>query len=95
MDKKELDIAIRELIVDIQNTRARCRRWKEERSIPTPIRSRQLFYNCKVPWEPDHRCRGKGKRHNIEMHYDSEDEEVHGDATIDSYLEKFEETSDS
>jgi hypothetical protein len=48
-----------------------------------------------VPWEPDHRCRGKGKRHIIEVHYDSEDEEMHGDATIDSYLEQFEETSDS
>jgi hypothetical protein len=102
MDKQELDLAIRELIADIQNTRALCRqmgeraslpasRWKEEQSIPTPIRSRQLCYSCKVPWEPDHRCRGKGKRHIIEMHYDSEDEEVHGDATIDSYLEQFEE----
>jgi hypothetical protein len=48
-----------------------------------------------VPWEPDHRCRGKGKRHIIEVHYDSEDEEMHGDATIDSYLEQFEEASDS
>jgi hypothetical protein len=38
---------------------------------------------------------GKGKRQIIEMHYDSEDEEVHGDETIDSYLEKFEDTSDS
>jgi hypothetical protein len=106
MDKQELDLAIRELIADIQNTRALCRqwgektslpasRWKEEQSLPTPIRRRQLFYSCKLPWEPDHRCRGKGKRHIIEMHYDNEDEEVHGDATIDSYLEQFEEISDS
>jgi len=29
------------------------------------------------------------------MHYDSKDEEVHGDATIDSYLEQFEETNHS
>jgi hypothetical protein len=29
------------------------------------------------------------------VHYDSEDEEMHGDATIDSYLEQFEEASDS
>jgi hypothetical protein len=93
-------------MADIQNTRALYRqsgeetslpanRWKEEQSIPTPIRSRQLCYSFKVPWEPNHRCRGKGKRHIIEMHYDSEDEEVHGDATIDSYLEQFEETNDS
>jgi hypothetical protein len=48
-----------------------------------------------VPWEPYHICRGKGKRHIIEMHYDSEDEEVHGDATIDSYLDQFEKNNDS
>jgi len=48
-----------------------------------------------VPWELDHRCRGKGKRHIIEVHYDNEDEEMHGDATIDSYLEQFEEAIDS
>jgi hypothetical protein len=29
------------------------------------------------------------------VHYDNEDEEMHGDATIDSYLEQFEEASDS
>jgi hypothetical protein len=28
-----------------------------------------------VPWEPDHRCRGKGKKHIIEIHYDSDDED--------------------
>ena len=38
---------------------------------------------------------GKGKKHIIEVHYDSEDEEMHRDATIDSYLEHFEEASDS
>jgi hypothetical protein len=48
-----------------------------------------------VPWELDHRFRGKGKRHIIDVHYDSEDEEMHGDVTIDSYLEQFEEASDS
>jgi hypothetical protein len=48
-----------------------------------------------VPWELDHRCRGKGKRHIIEVHYDNEDEEMRDDATIDSYLEQFEEASDS
>jgi hypothetical protein len=35
----------------------------------------QLCYSCKVPWEPDHRCRGKGKKHIIEVHYDSDDED--------------------
>jgi hypothetical protein len=95
MDKQEWDLSMHELITDIQNTGERCRIWMEEQSNPTPIRSRKRFYSCKVPWEPDHRCRGEGKIHIIEMHYDDEDEEVHGDATIDSYLEQFEETSDS
>jgi hypothetical protein len=48
-----------------------------------------------VPWELDHICRGKGKRHVIEVNYDNEDEEMKGDGTIDSYLEQFEEASDS
>jgi hypothetical protein len=38
-------------------------RWKEAQIEPTPIRSRELCYSCKEPWEPDHRCRGKGKVH--------------------------------
>jgi hypothetical protein len=62
-------------------------RWKEAHIEPTPIRCRELCYSCKVPWEPDHRCRGKGKVHIVEVHYDSEDEEMHEDATIDAYLE--------
>jgi hypothetical protein len=44
--------------------------WEEAQRNPTPIRSTQLCYSCKVPWEPDHRCRGKGKKHIIEVHYD-------------------------
>jgi hypothetical protein len=48
-----------------------------------------------VPWEPNHRCKVKDKRHITEVHYDNEDEEMHGDATIDSYLEQFDDTSDS
>jgi hypothetical protein len=70
-------------------------RLKEGQNIPTPIRSRQLCYNCKLPWEPYHRCRGKGKRHIIEMHYDSEDDEVYEDAVIDAYLEHSDDASES
>jgi hypothetical protein len=55
--------------------RARETIWKEAQRNPTPIRSTQLCYSCKVPWEPDHRCRGKGKKHIIEVHYDSDDED--------------------
>jgi hypothetical protein len=47
-----------------------------------------------VPWEPDHRCRGKGKKHIIEVHYDSDDE-VCEDGAIDAYLEQCDDASDS
>jgi hypothetical protein len=66
----------------------------EEQRNPTPIRSRQLCYSCKAPWEPDHRCRGKGKKHIIEVHYDNDDM-VYEDAEIDAYLEQFDGASDS
>jgi hypothetical protein len=48
-----------------------------------------------MPWKPDHRCRGKGKVHIVEVHYDSEDEEMHENATIDAYLVQSNEASDS
>jgi hypothetical protein len=106
MDRRELELSLRELIADIQHTGALCRqmgeraslpasRWKEEQRIATPIRSRKVFYSYKVPWELDHRCRGKGKRHIMEVHYDSEDEEVYEDAVVDTYLESFDDASDS
>jgi hypothetical protein len=61
---------------------------------PTPSRSMQLCYSCKVPWELDHRCRGKGKKHIIEVHYDSDDEACE-DGSIEAYLEKSDDESDS
>jgi hypothetical protein len=78
-----------------EENRAREARWKEAQINPTPIRSRELCYSCKEPWEPDHRCRGKGKVHIVEVHYDSEDEEMYEDATVDAYLEQFDDASDS
>ena len=47
---------------------------REKNRNPTPNRSTQRCYSCKVPWEPDHRC--KGKKHIIEVHYDSDDEDL-------------------
>jgi hypothetical protein len=47
-----------------------------------------------VPWEPDHRCRGRGKKHIIEVFYDSDDE-VCEDGVIDVYLEQSDDASDS
>ena len=46
---------------------------REKQRNPTPSRSTQRCYSCKVPWEPDHRCRGKGKKHTIEVHHHSDD----------------------
>ena len=71
MNRQELHSAVLELIASTQQNGEQIRQmekgiangWKEEQSIPTTIRSRQLCYNCKVPWELDHRCRGKGKMH--------------------------------
>ena len=34
----------------------------------SPYASRELFYSCKEPWEPNHRCRDKGRVHYIEVH---------------------------
>lgn len=39
------------------------------------LRRKQLCYMCKEPWEPGHKCMGKGKIHYIEVLLDSEEEE--------------------
>jgi hypothetical protein len=77
-----------------EENKAMTARWKEAQRNPTPIRSMQLCYSCKAPWEPDHRCRGKGKKHIIEVHYDSEDEACE-DGSIGAYLEQSDDDSDS
>ena len=69
-------------------------RWREAQRNPTPIKSTQLCYSCKVPWEPNHRCRGKGKKHTIEAHHDSDDG-VCVDGVTDVDLEKLYDDSDS
>jgi hypothetical protein len=69
-------------------------RWREAQSNPTPIKSTQLWYSCKVTWEPDHRCRGKGKKHIIKVRYDSDDK-VCKDGAIDAYLAQSDDDSDS
>jgi len=38
------------------------------------LRSKQLCYTCRDPWQPGHRCLGKGKIHYVEVVYDSEEE---------------------
>jgi hypothetical protein len=39
------------------------------------LRRKQLFFTCKEPWEPGHKCMGKGKIHYIEVLSNSEEEE--------------------
>jgi hypothetical protein len=77
-----------------EENRATTIRWREAQINPKPIRSRQRYYICKVPWEPDHRCRGRGKKHIIEVLYDSYDE-VCEDAMIYAYLVQSDDASDS
>jgi hypothetical protein len=81
-------------IILVEEKREVASRWLEEQTNPTPIRSTQLCYSCKVPWEPDHMCMGKGKKHIIEVPYDSDDE-VCEDGAIVSYLEQSDDDSDS
>ena len=38
------------------------------------LRRKQLCFTCKEPWQPSHRCMGKGKIHYIEVVSDSEEE---------------------
>ena len=67
---------------------------REKHRNPTPNRSTQRCYSCKVPWEPDHRCRGKGKKHIVEVREDSDDEACE-DGSIEAYLEQSDDDSDS
>jgi hypothetical protein len=62
-------------------------RWKEAQIEPTPIRCRELCYSCKVPWERDHRCMGKGRVCYTEVHYDNDEEDEYEDEALDASLE--------
>ncbi len=39
------------------------------------LQRNKLCFNCKGPWEPGHRCLGKGKIHYIEVMSDEEDKQ--------------------
>ena len=39
------------------------------------LRRKHLCFMCKEPWDPTHKCMGKGKAHYIEVIYDDEEEE--------------------
>jgi hypothetical protein len=42
------------------------------------LRRKELCFNCKEPWEPGHKCMGKGKVHYIEVLSNSDREEEAG-----------------
>ena len=46
-------------------------------------RRKKLCFSCKEPWEPGHRCMGKGKVHYIEVVSDSDEEEDVGEQERD------------
>jgi hypothetical protein len=42
------------------------------------LRRKQLCYTCKEPWDPSHKCMGRGKAHYIEVTFDNEEDEDFG-----------------
>jgi hypothetical protein len=42
------------------------------------LRRKQLFYTCKEPWDPSHKCMVRGKAHYIEVTSDNEEDEDFG-----------------
>jgi hypothetical protein len=59
--------------LDKQQSEEKTRKLEPHRSAKT--KGKELCYHYNEPWELDHRCRGKGKVHYVEVHYDSDDEE--------------------
>jgi hypothetical protein len=42
------------------------------------LRRKQLCFTCKEPWDPTHKCMGKGNDHYIEVFLEDEEEEYFG-----------------
>ena len=42
------------------------------------LRRKQLFFTCKEPWNPSHKCMGRGQVHYIEVTLENEEEEEYG-----------------
>jgi hypothetical protein len=42
------------------------------------LRRKQLCFTCKEPWNPSHKCMGRGQVHYIEVTSDNEEEEDYG-----------------
>jgi hypothetical protein len=42
------------------------------------LRRKQLCFTCEEPWNPSHKCMGRGQVHYIEVTSDNEEEEDYG-----------------
>jgi hypothetical protein len=42
------------------------------------LRRKQIFFTCKEPWNPSHKCMGCGQVHYIEVTSDNEEEDEIG-----------------
>jgi hypothetical protein len=40
------------------------------------LRRKQLCYTCKEPWNPSHKCMGRGQVHYIEVNLNNEEEDL-------------------
>jgi hypothetical protein len=42
------------------------------------LRRKKLFFTCKEPWNPTHKCMGRGQVHYMDVTSDNEEEEEIG-----------------
>jgi hypothetical protein len=42
------------------------------------LRRKQLFFTCKEPWNPSHKCMGRGQVHYIDVTLENEEEDEIG-----------------
>jgi hypothetical protein len=50
-------------------------RGKMDENTRRELRRKQLCYMCKEPWDPSHKCMGRGEAHCIEVTSDNEEDE--------------------
>jgi hypothetical protein len=54
------------------------RRGRMDENTRKEPRRKQLCYTCKEPWDPSHKCMGRGKVHYIEVTANNEEDEDFG-----------------
>jgi hypothetical protein len=50
-------------------------RGKMDENTRRELRRKQQCYTCKEPWNPSHKCMGRGQVHYIEVTSDNEEED--------------------